>query len=79
MDWLNEVVHAKKPRKLPVVLTGEKVKEVLKNRSGVSSSMASVLYAFGLRLIECIGLRLKDVDVASHHVVVRDGAGANTG
>ena len=41
--------------------------------------MASSLYAFGLQLIECIGLRLKDVDVASHHIVVKDGVGAKTG
>jgi hypothetical protein len=39
--------------------------------------MASLLYTFGLWLIGCIGLRLKGVDVASHHIVVRDGAGKN--
>jgi site-specific recombinase XerD len=52
--WLNEVVRAKKPRKLPGVLTQEEAKAVLKSLSGIPWLMASVLYGFGLRLMECI-------------------------
>jgi integron integrase len=75
IGWLNEVVRAKKPRKLPVVLTQEEVKAVLHNLSGISWLMASLLYGSGLRLMECIRLRVKDVDFAYNHIVVRDGKG----
>jgi integron integrase len=75
IGWLDEVVRAKKPRKLPVVLTQEEVKAVLKGLSGTAWSMASLLYGSGLRLMECIRLRVKDVDFTYNHIVVRDGKG----
>jgi integron integrase len=68
-------VRAKKPRKLPVVLTPEEVKAVLKGLSGTVWLMASLLYGSGLRLMECIRLRVKDVDFAYNHLVIRDGKG----
>jgi integron integrase len=71
--WLNEVVRAKKPRKLPVVLTQEEVKTVLNGLSGIPWLMTSLLYGSGLRLMECIRLRVKDVDFAYNTIVVRDG------
>jgi site-specific recombinase XerD len=73
--WLHEVVRAKKPRKLPVVLTQNEVRAVLNSLSGTSRLMASVLYGSDLRLMECIRLRVKDVDFAYNHIVVRDGKG----
>ena len=75
IGWLDEVVHAKKPRKLPVVLTQEGVKAVLHHLSGAVWLMASLLYGSGLQLTECIRLRVKDVDFAYNHIVVRDGKG----
>jgi site-specific recombinase XerD len=54
IGWLNEVVRAKKPRKLPVVLTQQEAKAVLHSLSGIPWLMASLLYGSGLRLIECI-------------------------
>jgi integron integrase len=75
IGWLDEVVRAKKPRKLPVVLTQQEVKAVLKGLSGTVWLMASLLYGSGLRLMECIRLRVKDVDFAYNHLVIRDGKG----
>jgi site-specific recombinase XerD len=75
IGWLNEVVRAKKPRKLPVVLTQGEAKAVLHSLSGIPCLMASLLYGSGLRLMECIRLRVKDVDFAYNHIVVRDGKG----
>jgi integron integrase len=75
IGWLDEVVRAKKPRKLPVVLTQEEVKAVLHGLSGTAWLMASLLYGSGLRLMECLRLRVKDVDFAYNQIVVRDGKG----
>ena len=80
IGWRNEVVRAKKPRKLPVVLTQEEVKTVLNGLSVIPWLMTSLLYGSGLRLMECIRLRVKDVDFAYNTIVVRDGkGGAETG
>jgi integron integrase len=75
IGWLDEVVRAKKPRKLPVVLTQEEVKAVLHDLSGTAWLMARLLYGSGLRLMECLRLRVKDVDFAYNQIVVRDGKG----
>ena len=75
IGWLHGVVRAKKPRKLPVVLTQDEVRAVLNSVSGTSWLMASLLYGSGLRLMECIRLRVKDVDFAYNHIMVRDGKG----
>jgi len=64
IGWLHGVVRAKKPRKLPVVLTQDEVRAVLNSLSGTAWLMASLLYGSGLRLMECIRLRVKDVDFA---------------
>jgi len=76
IGWIDEIVWAKKPKRLPVVLTREEVKAVLQRLSGPTWLMASLLYGAGLRLSECLRLRVKDVDVAYHQITVRDGKGA---
>jgi integron integrase len=75
IGWLDDVARAKKPRKLPVVLAQEEVKAVLNGLSSAAWLMASLLYGSGLRLMECIRLRVKDVDFSYNHIVVRDGKG----
>ena len=75
--WLDDVVRAKKPTKLPVVLTRDEVKWVFQHLSGASWLMASLLYGAGLRLMECLRLRIKDVDFATHQLTVREGKGAH--
>jgi integron integrase len=76
ISWLKGVVRAKKARRLPVVLTREEVKSVLGSFSGTTWIMASLLYGSGLRLMECVRLRVKDIDFSYSHIMVRDGKGA---
>jgi integron integrase len=73
--WLEGVERAKKPLRLPVVFTREEARAVLARLDGVRWMMASLLYGSGLRLMECIRLRVEDVDFDRHQLVVRDGKG----
>jgi integron integrase len=75
LDKLQNVVWAKKPAKLPVVFTREEVQAVLTRMDGTCWLMASLLYGAGLRLMECLRLRVKDVDFGYKQLVVRDGKG----
>jgi integrase len=75
LPWLDEVVRAKRPVHLPVVLTREEVRAVLQRLDGVPRLMAVLLYGAGLRLLECCRLRVKDVDVATNQLTIRDGKG----
>jgi len=73
---LNEVTWAKKPETLPEVLTREEVKAIMNQLSGVDWLMAMLLYGCGLRLVECLKLRVKDIDFNRHQIIVRRGKGA---
>jgi integron integrase len=75
LPWLDDVVRAKRPQYLPVVLTREETRAVLQQLTGVPRIMALLLYGAGLRLLECCRLRVKDVDFATNQIVVRDGKG----
>jgi len=68
-------LRAKKPQRLPVVFTREEVRAVLARLPGDKAVMASLLYGSGLRLMECLRLRVKDVDFGQNHIVVREGKG----
>ena len=59
---IDDVVHAKQPHRIPVVLTQDEVRAVLAHLSGTTCIMATLLYGAGLRLLECLRLRVKDVD-----------------
>ena len=72
---MDEVVRAKQPHRVPVVLTQDEVRAVLGHLSGTTWIMATLLYGAGLRLMECLRLRVKDVDFAYNQIVVRDGKG----
>ena len=67
--------RAKRPHRLPTVFTREEVAAVLTQMAGVHYLMASLLYGAGFRLMECLRLRVKDVDFACHQIVVRNGKG----
>ncbi|VDA98991.1 Integron integrase IntI2 [Olavius algarvensis spirochete endosymbiont] len=73
---LGEVIRARKPKRLPVVMTREEVKGVLANLSGDKWLMASVMYGDGLRLMECLRLRVQNLDFSRNEILVRDGKGA---
>ena len=75
LPWLDEVVRAKRPARLPVVLTHAEVGAVLSRMSGVYGLMAQLLYGTGMRLMECVRLRVKDVDFERAEILVRDGKG----
>ncbi len=72
---LEKVVRAKKPKRLPVVLTKEEVRSVLSLLEGPPALVARLLYGSGLRLMEALRLRVKDLDLPRHQITVRDGKG----
>lgn len=73
---LGEVIRARKPKRLPVVMTRDEVKAVLSNLTGDKRLMASLMYGAGLRLMECLRLRVQDIDFSRNEILVRDGKGA---
>jgi integron integrase len=75
VGWLDEVVRAKRPQRLPVVLTRHEVRELLSTLQGVKWIMASLLYGAGMRLLECLRLRVKDIDFEVNQIIVRAGKG----
>lgn len=75
VPWLDGVVRAKRPDRLPVVLTRDEVRAVLQPLRGVPRLMASLLYGSGLRLLECCRLRIQDIDFAENQIVVRGAKG----
>jgi integron integrase len=75
VPWLDGVVRAKRPVRLPIVLTRQEVAAVLRQLDGVSRLMASLLYGSGLRLLECCRLRVQDVDFAANQILVRGAKG----
>ena len=76
MGWIEDVARAKAPRRLPVVLTREEVKAVLQELHAAKRLIAMMLYGSGLRLIECLQLRVKDIDFGRNEIRVRRGKGA---
>ncbi|MES2206027.1 MAG: integron integrase [Pseudomonadota bacterium] len=76
LPWLEKVIRAKKPQRLPVVLNRGEVQEVLANMEGVYLLMAKLMYGTGMRLMECVRLRIKDIDFVRREIVIRDGKGA---
>lgn len=75
LDWINNIERAKKPSRLPLVFTKEEVRAILAQLEGSKWLMASLLYGSGLRLMECLRLRVKDIDFAYRQIIVRDGKG----
>jgi integron integrase len=73
--WMDGITRAKKSKRLPVVLTQQEVQSVLAYLQGDAWLMASLLYGSGLRLMECLRLRVKDIDFGYRQLVVRDGKG----
>lgn len=76
LPWLDGVTRAKRPPRLPVVLTRDEVRALLAQLDGVFWLIASLMYGSGLRLMEALRLRVKDVDLDRREVTVREGKGA---
>lgn len=75
LPWVEGVQRAKQPQHLPVVLTRTEVKHVLAHLEGTVWLMASLTYGGGLRLLECLRLRVKDIDFERSELTIRDGKG----
>lgn len=73
---LGKVIRARKPKRLPVVMTRDEVKAVLADLAGDKRLMATIMYGAGLRLMECLHLRVQDIDFSRNEILVRDGKGA---
>jgi integron integrase len=76
LPWLDELVRAQRPVRLPTVLSEAEMRRLLECVSGSARLMIGLLYGAGLRQIECLSMRVKDVDFAYRQVLVRDGKGA---
>ena len=72
---IDGVVRAKRPQRLPVVLTKDDVKKVIDHMNGVPRLIAILLYGGGLRLMECCRLRIKDIDFSRNEMLIRAGKG----
>jgi integrase len=75
IGYINGVVRAKRPHRLPVVLTRQEVKSILGILDPSDWLMAVLLYGAGLRLMECLRLRVKDIEFTSNQIVIRAGKG----
>ncbi len=75
LDEVEGIVRAKRPARLPIVMTKAEVRLVLGSMRGTQKLVATLLYGSGLRVLECLHLRIKDVDLGSHQLLVRRGKG----
>jgi len=73
---LGEVIRAKKPTRLPVVMSRDEVRSVLSNLQGDKRLAAALMYGTGLRLMECLELRIQDIDFSQNEILIRNGKGA---
>jgi integron integrase len=75
LAWMDEIQRAKRPERVPVVLTRAEVSDLLNSLDGVHWLVASLLYGSGMRLLECLRLRVQDLDFARGEITVRNGKG----
>ena len=75
LPWLDDIVRARNPERIPVVLTREEVQAVIGGLDGPTRLAALLLYGAGLRLLEAMRLRVKDVDFNRNQITVRSGKG----
>ncbi len=75
LPWLGNVVRARNPHRLPVVLTRAEVQQVLARMNGTAWLIASMLYGAGLRISECLQLRIKDMELSRRELLIRDAKG----
>ncbi|HHC74183.1 MAG TPA: integron integrase, partial [Thiothrix sp.] len=75
LDNLQDFIKAKTPRRLPIVLSRQEVQQVLAEMYGLHHVMAGLLYGSGLRLMECMRLRVQDIDFSYQQIMVRNGKG----
>ena len=75
LPWMDDLIRASRPMRLPVVLTPDEVRAVIQRMPGVTRTVALLLYGSGLRLLECLTLRVKDIDFHRRQITIRDPKG----
>jgi integron integrase len=75
LPWLDNVEQAKNPKRLPVVLNRDEIQAILSRLSGTQWLIASLLYGTGMRILECLRLRVQDIDFKRREILIRDGKG----
>lgn len=75
LPWLDNVTQAKAPKRFPVVLNKQEVQALLNRLDGTTWLIVSLLYGSGLRVMECLRLRVKDIDFVKREILVREGKG----
>ncbi len=75
LPWIDDIVRSKRPKKVPVVFTQEEARAVLSRMTDTPRLMAHLLYGSGLRVMECVRLRVKDVDLGYLQITLRDAKG----
>jgi integron integrase len=75
LKFPTDTIRPAKSKPLPVVLTVEEARAIINNMNGTQKLMAKILYGSGLRLMECLRLRVKDIDFGNHQIIVREGKG----
>jgi len=76
LPWLDNVAHAKQPVRLPIVLTRDETTRIIARLRGVHALIGALRYGAGLRIMEGVRLRVKDIDFDRRQIVVRDGKGS---
>lgn len=76
LPWMDEVIRAKKPQRLPVVLSKQEVVKILDHMQGTYGLIARLLYGTGMRIMECCRLRIQDIDFDRGELLIRNGKGA---
>jgi len=71
LDWLEDVVRARQPRRLPTVLSRDEVAAVISRLEGTVQIIVLLLYGTGMRILECLRLRVQDVDFDLGHITIR--------
>jgi integron integrase len=75
LGWIKDIVRARAPKPLPVVLTREEVRDILDRLTGTPWLVSALLYGTGLRVLEALRLRIKDIDLGANQITVRGGKG----
>lgn len=76
LPWMDDVVRAKKPQRLPVVLSKQEVGKILDHMQSTHGLIARLLYGTGIRIMECCRLRVQDIDFDRGELLIRNGKGA---
>ncbi len=75
LEWLNDIVRAKRPVRLPTVLSRDQIRPLLAELNGTNKLIGHLLYGSGMPLIECLRLRVKDIDFEYQQIMIREGKG----